>query len=98
VTERPGTPTQEAYETESDGPGYLVMRRGFARGWTAQLDGSPAPVLRANGKYRAVRVPAGRHRAVLRYRAPGVWPGLTAFAASIVLTALVSVRGSRIPQ
>jgi hypothetical protein len=69
-------PGQERYETEADGPGYLVVRASFARGWTALLDGRPVPTLRANGKHRAVPIPAGRHEVALRYDPPGLWPGL----------------------
>ncbi len=65
-------PGQELYETEADGEGYLVVRSSFARGWTAFVDGSPAPVCRANGKHRAVAVPAGRHQVALRYEPPGL--------------------------
>ncbi len=36
----------------------------------------PAPVLRANGKHRAVAVPAGKHEVVLRYEPPGLAAGI----------------------
>jgi uncharacterized membrane protein YfhO len=66
---------------ETNASAYLVVRASHARGWRAFVDGVPAPVLRANGKHRAVAVNAGRHEVVLRYEAPG-------FAAGIALSAL----------
>lgn len=62
-------------DAELDGAGYLVARDSWARGWTATVDGEPAPVLRANGRHRAVALPAGRHQVVLRYKPPGLLPG-----------------------
>jgi hypothetical protein len=86
---RPG-PTEagrEVYEVASDGDGYLVVRASYARGWRARVDGVPAPVLAANGKHRAVRIPAGEHRVETWYEAPGLRTGLwvTAFAAAAAL-------------
>jgi uncharacterized membrane protein YfhO len=50
-----------------------------------------APVLRANGKHRAVAVPAGRHEVVLEYHPPGLLPGLAIFALSALLCAAASM-------
>jgi hypothetical protein len=69
-------PDEERFLVELDGPGYVVSRASFARGWTAWVDGLPVPVLRANGKHRAVPVPAGAHEVRLRYRPPGLGAGL----------------------
>jgi uncharacterized membrane protein YfhO len=69
---------EERFEVETDANGYLVVRNSYARGWRAWVDGSPAPVLRANGKHKAVAVPAGRHEVLLRYRVPGFWMGVSA--------------------
>ena len=77
-------PGDEAYEVEADGPGVLVVRASFARGWRAEVDGAAAPVLRANGRHQAVAVPAGRHHVRLRYRAPGLRLGLAVTAAAAV--------------
>jgi len=69
-------PGDERYEVQSDGPGYLVTRDSYAPGWTATVDGRAGTVLRANGKHRAVPVPAGRHTVQLRYRPPNLRLGL----------------------
>jgi hypothetical protein len=92
-------PGQERYETEADGLGYLVVRQSFARGWTALVDGRPVATLRANGKHRAIPVPAGRHEAVLRYEPPGLGPGLavTAVAWLLLLYAFIRPRAPEGP-
>jgi uncharacterized membrane protein YfhO len=72
---------------QSDGPGYLVTRDSFASGWRATVDGRAAPVLRANGKHRAVAVPGGRHRVEMRYHPPGL-------ALGIALTGIAAVAGA----
>src|SRR5262249_51363560 len=42
--------------------GYAVLVESYLPAWRATLDGAPAEVLRANLAFRAVQVPAGRHR------------------------------------
>ncbi len=77
-------PGWEQFETAGDGPGYLVVRGSYARGWSATVDGNRVPVLRANGKHKAVPVPAGRHSIVLRYRPPGLALGVALSGLSLV--------------
>jgi hypothetical protein len=84
--------SQELYETEADGDGYLVVRSSFARGWTAFVDGIPAAVWRANGKHRAVAVPTGRHQVALRYEPPGLGLGLAMSGLSWVAFGLALIR------
>lgn len=48
-------------EVESDRPGFVVLNDAWHPWWTAEVDGKPTPVLRANVLFRAARVPAGRH-------------------------------------
>ena len=66
-----------------------------ARGWRAHVDGVPAPVVRANGKHRAVAVSAGRHEVVLRYAPPGLVVGLALSVVSLLLAAVLFATGER---
>ena len=54
-------------------PSWVVVSDPFAPGWQADIDGMPAPLLRANGLFRAVCVPAGRHVVTLRYSPLQLW-------------------------
>ena len=87
-------PEHERYDVDAvGGAGYLVVRASFARGWRARVDGTAATVLRANGKHRAVPVPAGRHVVELDYVPPGWAAGVAASLASLALCgALLVVR------
>jgi hypothetical protein len=75
-------PDRIVTETESDGPGYVVVVEAFAPGWKATVDGVPAAVQRANVAFRAVAVPPGRHRVELRYR-----PAVVLWCAAVSLVA-----------
>jgi hypothetical protein len=89
------TPGEEHYEVETNASAYLVVRASHARGWRAQVDGVPAPVLRANGKHRAVAVNAGRHQVVLRYEPPGLVAGVAVTLLCLVAAIVLLVTGSR---
>ncbi len=89
------TASEEHYEIETNASAYLVVRASYARGWQASVDGVPAPVLRANGKHRAVAVSAGRHEVVLRYEAPGFLPGLAVSVAALLAAGLLFAIGAR---
>ena len=54
-------------EVETERPAVLVFNEPFSRGWRAWRNGSEQPVLRANVLFRAVLLPAGRHRVVLEF-------------------------------
>lgn len=85
---------EERYESESDGPGWLLVRSTHARGWRATVDGEPALLLRADGRHRAVAIPPGRHTVRLKYEPPWLWPGvaLTLVSVTIVLWTFVRRR------
>jgi uncharacterized membrane protein YfhO len=55
-------------EAEMEGAGHVLMLDAWDPGWRASVDGEPVPMLRADVAFRAVQVPAGRHRVSLVYR------------------------------
>jgi len=59
------------------------------------VNGQPTPVLRANGKHRAVALGAGQHSVRLEYEAPGLWTGVLVSVLSIVLACVLLARGNR---
>jgi hypothetical protein len=80
---------------EADGPATLLMRETWMKGWSARVNGAPAPVSRAEGRYRSVEIPAGRSRVELRYDPPGLRAGLVISLLSV--GALMAI-GLRRPQ
>jgi len=79
--------------------GWLFLGDTWYQGWTAELDGRPVPILRANAAFRALRVPAGRHRAVFRFRPASVTAGFWISGLSLLLLLpAVMVLAGRGPQ
>lgn len=63
-------------EAEAPADGYLLLADTYSPGWTARVDGSPAPIYRANVSVRAVPIARGRHEIEFSYDPPGFFPGL----------------------
>ena len=78
-------------EAELGRPGTVVLLDGYDPGWLARIDGQEAPLRRANLAFRAVAVPAGRHRVEMVYRPRGLLVGLTVAALSLIALALFVV-------
>jgi hypothetical protein len=86
-------------QAEAGQPGFVHVVEAWDLGWTATLDGSAAPVLRANGFLMAVPVSPGRHSIVLRYRTPGRTVGAVLSLVSLgLLTGLLCVAKTRLAQ
>ncbi len=49
-------------------PAVVVLADSFDPDWHVTVDGQSTPLLRANGIFRGVIVPAGRHQVVFRYQ------------------------------
>jgi hypothetical protein len=74
---------------EAAGPAEVVLRDGWAPGWSARVDGRPAP-LRARGKHRSVGVPAGRSRVEMAYSPPGLAAALAACGLGLCVAAVLA--------
>ncbi len=71
-------PNSVTVRATSDGPGYLVLTDAWYPAWAATRNGEPAPLLRADGMFRAVPLPAaGEWTVEMRYlptaEARGAW-------------------------
>lgn len=53
---------------EARGRGWVFFSEAFDPGWRATVNGVAAPVVRSNGPFFAVAVPAGRSLVSIRYR------------------------------
>lgn len=55
-------PNTIRYESNAQTPGLAVFSEiYYPKGWTASIDGTDAPILRANYALRALQIPAGKH-------------------------------------
>ncbi len=60
--------TEVIVESSSPDGGWVVLNDIWHPWWFAEVDGAPADILRANVLFRAVAVPAGRHRVRFVFR------------------------------
>jgi Bacterial membrane protein YfhO len=81
-------PEQVTVEVATPRRAMLVLSEAWYPGWTATVDGSPAPVLRGDWALRAVPLPPGRHRVDLRYH-----PGWLPLGGGVTVAALLLVAG-----
>jgi hypothetical protein len=83
-------------EAEAGGDALLVVNDAWWPGWRATLDGSPVPVLEADGLVRALAWPAGRHVLEMRYDPPEVRAGLAVSACGLLAAAALAASGRRV--
>jgi len=82
-----------AADVNSDAAGILVLADLNYPGWTARVDGRPAPILAADGYLRAVALSSGAHRVEFRYRPVSFYAGAAVSLAALVTLAVLSRRG-----
>jgi len=79
--------------TAPPGGGLLVLTDQFYPGWTATIDGQPAPIHRADYLFRGVLLPAGSHRVEFLYWPASFRIGATVSALALVAIVLLAVAG-----
>jgi len=84
------SPERVTVRLTSRKPGILILADTFSSGWKATLDGTPTPILQANGIFRAIATPAGKHEIVFRYRPRSFLAGA---AISLGALALLTLAG-----
>ena len=96
------TPEDVRISVSADAPSLVVVRNTWEEGWSATVDGVPAPVLRANWFMQAVPVDAGQHEVRLRYKEPAIAQGIAMSAVvwggwliALVLSSIASRRRRR---
>jgi hypothetical protein len=93
------SPTDVRIHAEADAPSIVLVRNVFDDGWTATVDGRPAPVLPADGFLQGVPVTAGRHEIRLQFHdrslALGLWLGGGAWVGLGAATVVSSVVARR---
>lgn len=85
-------PERLALEVEASADTALVVGDQLAPGWTATLDGAPAPLYFANVAARGMAMPAGRHEVEMRYRTPRLAAGAALSLAGLALAAALALR------
>ncbi len=71
-------------QVDAKADSILVVSDTDYPGWEAELDGVPTPILRANLAFRAIAVPAGSHRVVMKFRPSSARNGLLVSGISAI--------------
>jgi hypothetical protein len=84
-------PEQIVIRAQTDAPAWLSVALVLYPGWTASVDGEPAPILRAYGTASAIPLPTGEHIVTLSYQPASFTLGaIISFAsACLVLSGLI---------
>ena len=82
--------TELQWEVQTSGRSFFVAADSFFPGWTATVDGQPAPIYAVYGCVRGIQIQtAGRHRVEMRFAPPGLAAGLACTSAGFLLLCLL---------
>ena len=85
-------------ECKTDSPQTLILSAAYDEGFSAEINGEPAPVFRVNSCQLAVEIPAGESRVVLRYHVPGLLTGLLLGGGTLLAAVLLYLLRRKIPK
>ena len=83
---------QERWDVDAPTGGFLRVGARWDDGWSATVDGRRANVLRADGVFRGVVVPPGRHQVRFSYRNPDETRGRALAGAALVAVVALAVN------
>ena len=85
-----------AYGTATlSAPGVLQIAIPYSPGWSAEVDGESAEILRCGGMYMGLPLDAGAHEVSLSYETPGLRAGAWISLAGAAVYALLCAIGER---
>lgn len=84
-------PERVEIDVHAEAAGLLVLSDTYYPGWTARLGDETLPIVRTNGLFRGVRVPAGEHRVIFEYAPASLRRGAALSLASALAIALAPV-------
>ncbi len=90
-------PERVVAEVTTANPGLLVVTDLHYPGWIAEEEGRRLPLLRADGYFRAVALPAGTHRVVFRYRPIAFYAGAAVSVLSLLTMLALWNAGEPVP-
>ena len=82
-------------EVTADRPAHVVVTESLLPGWSARVGAGVAVIDLANGRFMAVKMPAGTHTVELHYVAPGLRPGIAATMLGVVLVIVLVARRAK---
>lgn len=80
-------------DVRAEARALVVVSQNFADGWTARVDGRPAPVVAVDGALMGVFVPAGDHTVVLSYLPRSFVVGSAVSVAALLVAVLAAAIG-----
>ncbi len=89
------TANRIAFEAQMGQDGYVLLNEIDYPGWKATVDGERAEILRADGIFRALWVPAGLHRIDFRFGPRFLIPGAAVTLATLVGVAMALAAGRK---
>jgi hypothetical protein len=85
------TPLELTISLDAPGGGMLVVADTYYPGWEATVDGTPAPIYRANLAFRAVKIPPGAKTVRMVYRPASLTVGAAISGLALLVCAALGM-------